>query len=344
MSGCCNNDPIITSQKGERGEQGYNGWTALLANVTDGSRIVQRIIGWTGGTGSTPGYVNQYIGSAGIVADIADATDIRGATGATGSTGATGNNGWTAVLAAVTDGSRIVHQIVDWTGGGGTKPSVINQFIGAAGIVSSAASAVDIRGPQGPAGNDGSDASIPSQTGNNGKFLTTDGATASWEAIQQVPSLSGANKRILREASSGTAYEWYTTFSEFKSIPFQSTGIFSSTTSYVTLRNSGSSVFAKATLPNDSSTRRFYIICSINASSLSTDGNDSLVTFAFRDITANSDLQVNVVETAYRKSYTFIYVANIVCTGQEVGMQWKHAVGQNQGSLLGAYFAITEII
>lgn len=164
MSGCCNEDQSIINRDGEQGASGNNGWSPLLAIVTDGARRVHQIIGWTGGSGNPPAYTNQYIGAAGIVEDIADAADIRGATG-TGATGADGNDGWTAVLANVTDGSRIVQQIVDWVGGEGTKPSVVNQFIGPVGIVSSAAAATNIRGATGAAGAAGaagSDASIPS--------------------------------------------------------------------------------------------------------------------------------------------------------------------------------------
>ncbi|WP_341989749.1 hypothetical protein [Azorhizobium sp. AG788] len=60
-----------------------------------------------------------------------------------------GDEGWTAVVAAVSDGARRVHRIVDWTGGAGTKPAT-GQYIGASGSVSAIGDAVDIRGPQGP--------------------------------------------------------------------------------------------------------------------------------------------------------------------------------------------------
>lgn len=156
MSDCCNDDPNIIARNGDRGAAGTNGWSPLLAIASDGARRVEQIIGWTGGSGNPPAYTNQYIGASGIVEDIADAVDIRGATG-TGTTGATGNNGWTAVTANVTDGARIVQQIVDWTGGDGTKPSIVNQFIGAAGIVSSAAAATNIRGATGATGAAGAD-------------------------------------------------------------------------------------------------------------------------------------------------------------------------------------------
>lgn len=69
--------------------------------------------------------------------------------GSIGPTGLTGEKGWSPLLAVVVDSARRVFQIVDWVGGAGTKPSTTNQFIGAAGIVGTAAAAQDIRGPQG---------------------------------------------------------------------------------------------------------------------------------------------------------------------------------------------------
>lgn len=63
-------------------------------------------------------------------------------------------NGWSPILGVATDGARRVLQIVDWTGGDGTKPET-GQYIGASGLTSTIASAVDVRGPQGLSG-DGS--------------------------------------------------------------------------------------------------------------------------------------------------------------------------------------------
>ncbi len=52
---------------------------------------------------------------------------------------------WTPVPAAVLDGARCVLQIIDWTGGQGTKPAT-GLYIGATGLVAALASAVDFRG------------------------------------------------------------------------------------------------------------------------------------------------------------------------------------------------------
>jgi hypothetical protein len=61
---------------GETGEPGDNGWSPILAGVSDGARRVLQITGWTGG-GGTPPASGDYVGSEGLVADIADAIDIR---------------------------------------------------------------------------------------------------------------------------------------------------------------------------------------------------------------------------------------------------------------------------
>ncbi len=85
MSGCT--DCIELTQ----GDPGYNGWTFLLANIVDStnldangdSRIVQQIIGYTGGTGPTPTqYINYYLTTTGVTTSISSATNIRGAKGA----------------------------------------------------------------------------------------------------------------------------------------------------------------------------------------------------------------------------------------------------------------------
>ena len=77
--------------------------------------------------------------------------------GGTGPTGADGNDGWSPVIAAEVDNARRVLKIVDWAGGEGTKPAVPSDpYIGASGLVATAAAAIDIRGAAGAAGADGS--------------------------------------------------------------------------------------------------------------------------------------------------------------------------------------------
>ena len=62
-----------------------------------------------------------------------------------------GADGWSPLIAVVADGERRVQQVIDWTGGTGTKPAV-NGYIGASGIVADIADAVDIRGAVGATG------------------------------------------------------------------------------------------------------------------------------------------------------------------------------------------------
>lgn len=159
-NGNCNDEPIIKNFIGEKGTDGTNGWVPILAIVNDGSRRVFQIVSWTGGTGAPPSSTNQFIGSSGIVNSASLAADVRGATGLDGAAGSNGLNGWSPLFAVVQDPGdtlRYVLQIVDWTGGQGSKPSVINQYIGALGIVNTPGAAVNIRGAQGlqgPAGTD----------------------------------------------------------------------------------------------------------------------------------------------------------------------------------------------
>ena len=63
-----------------KGDQGLNGWTPILAVENDGERRVQRVIGWTGGTGTAPAS-GKYVGPNGFVDTAAEAADVRGASG-----------------------------------------------------------------------------------------------------------------------------------------------------------------------------------------------------------------------------------------------------------------------
>src|SRR5690606_37750449 len=121
-----------------------------------------KIADWTGGSGDEPAS-DKYIGPSGLVDTALEATDIRGPTGATGATGekgdtgaagADGEDGWTPEFAIVSDDERRVVQIVDWAGGTGTKPAT-GDYIGASGLVSDIAEAIDIRGATGETGQAG---------------------------------------------------------------------------------------------------------------------------------------------------------------------------------------------
>ena len=47
---------------------------------------------------------------------------------------------------------------------------------------------------------------IPSQTGNSGKFLTTNGTTPSWATVDTLPSQSGNSGKFL--TTNGTTASW----------------------------------------------------------------------------------------------------------------------------------------
>lgn len=70
-----------------------------------------------------------------------------------GGGGESGYNGWTPIFAIVTDGERNVVNIINWTGGGGTKPTT--GYLGTTGIVSNISQATNIRGQQGLTGETG---------------------------------------------------------------------------------------------------------------------------------------------------------------------------------------------
>lgn len=65
-----------------------------------------------------------------------------------GAVGTNGDNGWSPVLAVVTDGSRRVFQVTNWVGGTGTMPTT-GLYVGATGLTPNIASAVDVRGSAG---------------------------------------------------------------------------------------------------------------------------------------------------------------------------------------------------
>jgi len=64
--------------------------------------------------------------------------------------GPQGPGGWTALMAAVPDGVRVVRQVIDWFGGSGAKPAV-GMYEGAFGFVTEPFNATNFRGVPGPA-------------------------------------------------------------------------------------------------------------------------------------------------------------------------------------------------
>lgn len=113
-------------------------------------------------------------------------------------TGATGNAAWTPVIATVVDGERRVQQIVDWTGGGGTKPAT-GKYIGPMGLVDTPAEATDVRGAGGSGSGDvmGPGASI------DGGLVAFDGSTGI--KIKAGPGIGVTNAGDLLRRSDGDA-------------------------------------------------------------------------------------------------------------------------------------------
>ena len=139
---------------GQPGKDGCDGGAPELGVASDGDRRVFQVVDWVGGTCEKTA-IGYYLGPDGFVSEAALATDIRGPAGSGGGGGqggGGGDNGWSPIPAIKSDGERRVYQIVDWTGGTGTKPTT-GRYIGAGGaLVTSISNATDIRGPAGPAG------------------------------------------------------------------------------------------------------------------------------------------------------------------------------------------------
>ena len=98
-----------------------------------------------------------------------------------------GADGWSPLIAVVVDGERRVQQVIDWTGGTGSKPAV-NGYVGASGIVADIADAVDIRGDTGAKGDTGATGSTV-----NAPFYSTEAeaiadglVTGDWYSTPQV--------------------------------------------------------------------------------------------------------------------------------------------------------------
>lgn len=129
----CNDDGTVIQIIGQKGEKGDNGATPTIVQgtATTGAPGTQVLIDFESKGDNT--YQYNFTIPAGLI----------------GTNGTNGDNGWSPILAVVSDGTRRVLQIISWTGGTGTPPSSINQFLGSIGIVSTAVAAVDIRGAAG---------------------------------------------------------------------------------------------------------------------------------------------------------------------------------------------------
>lgn len=116
-----------------------------------------------------------------------------------GEPGKDGFNGWTPVPSIVdksgsTTGERVI-RIVDWTGGGGTKPPV-NVFVGPNGLLTTDAQAINIRGIQG----------IPGAPGSDGVFKPTDFWLDAGHTINITTGGVYKGAIIMRKARNGMVY------------------------------------------------------------------------------------------------------------------------------------------
>lgn len=143
------------------------------------------VAGWFGATGGLPG-PQGLPGNNGA----------DGANGTNGTNGTDGNDGWTPVLAIATDGARRVQQVIDWTGGEGTKPAT-GKYVGSTGLVTLIADAVDIRGAAGAGTGDvlGPSSSVNNRValfdGTTGKLLKDSGVALGTAASKDTGTAAG---------------------------------------------------------------------------------------------------------------------------------------------------------
>lgn len=141
---------VTAAVRGLPGTDGDDGLSAYEVAVENGF------------VGSESDWLTSLMGADGMSAyQVAVANGFVGSESAWLSSliGASGSNGWSPILAVITDGDRRVLQVIDWTGGTGTKPTS-GLYVGSTGLVVPIASGVDIRGPAG-AGGGASNVNIP---------------------------------------------------------------------------------------------------------------------------------------------------------------------------------------
>lgn len=154
---------------GAVGTDGTNGYSPILAVVTDNTRRVLQITDWTGGTGTKP--ATGYIGATGIVTNIANAVDIRGAAGSNGTNG--------------TNGATIIYGTTNPTSGigadGDTYINSTTYFVFGPKSGGVWPSGVALKGPKGDTGNTGATgngiASITQPNGPSTALVTYTDAT-----------------------------------------------------------------------------------------------------------------------------------------------------------------------
>lgn len=150
----------------------------------DDSQDPKTIVYWDG---------TEWIG-VGIVGPEGPAGPA-GATGPAGADGADGVDGEDGLAATIAVGTVT-------TGAPGSSATITN-------VGTSQAAIFDFSIPQGATGETGpAGETFPDQTGNNGKYLTTDGSDVSWATVDALPSQSGQDGKYL--TTDGTTASWST--------------------------------------------------------------------------------------------------------------------------------------
>lgn len=132
-----NSDAIETALENTLSRDGTSPNT-MGANLDMNSH---KIVNLTTPTANTDAATKLYV----------DTVATEGVAGADGEDGTDGDDGWAPILAVVSDSTRRVLQISDWTGGSGSEPTT-GLYVGPTGLVASIGDAVDIRGAQGTSG------------------------------------------------------------------------------------------------------------------------------------------------------------------------------------------------
>lgn len=133
----------------------------LVISYTDGTSVnVGRVVGEDGSNGIDGlGISSAVLNGVDLVINYSDGTSVNvgrvvgvngtnGANGINGTNGTNGTNGWSPVFGLVSDGLRRVLQVIDWTGGTGTKPAT-GLYVGPLGLTPNIGEGVDLRGIQG---------------------------------------------------------------------------------------------------------------------------------------------------------------------------------------------------
>jgi hypothetical protein len=163
-----------TGSVGFVGSVGYAGSTGFTGSVGyTGSAGFVGSVGYAGSTGYTGsvgiGYAGSagFVGSVGYVGSASTAVGYTGSRGIDGVIGYNGSTGYTGSASTVAGyaGSRGQDGVIGYNGSTGYSGSI---------------------------GYTGSSAAFPSQTGNSGRYLTTDGTTVSWASVVTVSNTTPA--------------------------------------------------------------------------------------------------------------------------------------------------------